>query len=87
MTRTLRLPVASIGHLIALKVLSRNDDTRPQDIIDLHSLLTEATAADLAVAEEALTLITERGYHRDKDLRAEYEQVRARFRPTGSPGE
>src|SRR3954465_6022087 len=29
------VPVATIGHLIALKVLSRNDDTRPQDIVDL----------------------------------------------------
>lgn len=84
-TRTLRLPVASIGHLIALKVLSRNDDTRPQDIIDLRNLLQEATDDDLAVAEEALALITERGYHRDKDLRAEYERVRARFRPAVSP--
>lgn len=81
LTRTLRLPVASIGHLIALKVLSRNDDTRPQDIIDLRNLFVEATNDDLVVAEDALALITERGYHRDKDLRAEYEQVRARFRP------
>jgi hypothetical protein len=68
---------------IALKVLSRNDDTRPQDIIDLRNLMVEATPDDLRVAEASLALITERGYHRDKDLRAEYDQLLARFRPTG----
>jgi hypothetical protein len=48
----LSVPVATIGHLIALKVLSRDDDTRPQDIVDLRALIVEATAADLAMARD-----------------------------------
>jgi predicted nucleotidyltransferase len=31
----LTMGVARVGHLIALKILSRDDDTRPQDLIDL----------------------------------------------------
>lgn len=76
-------PVATIGHLIAMKVLSRNDDTRPQDIIDLRALMIEATADDLMQAEAGLRLITERGYHREKDLHADYAALLARFRPGG----
>ena len=81
--RGLRVPVATIGHLIALKVLSRDDDTRPQDIIDLRALIVEATEADLAMAREGLTLITERGYDRGKRLHADLDGLLARFRPTG----
>jgi predicted nucleotidyltransferase len=81
--RGLRVPVATIGHLIALKVLSRDDDTRPQDIIDLRALIVEATEADLAMAREGLTLITERGYDRGKRLHADLDGLLARFRPPG----
>jgi hypothetical protein len=73
--------VAQIGHLIALKVLSRDDDTRPQDVIDLRALILEATPDDLEMARTALDLITERGYQRDKDLQSDYTALLARFRP------
>lgn len=43
--------------------------------------MIEAAPDDLHLAEESLALITKRGYDRGKDLRAEYEQLRARFRP------
>jgi hypothetical protein len=76
-------PVATIGHLIALKVLSRNDDTRPQDLVDLRALIVEATDEDLATARAALDLIAERGYDRGKDLQAGLVEVLARFRPAG----
>jgi hypothetical protein len=79
----LRAPVATIGHLIALKVLSRNDDTRPQDIIDLRALIVEATEADLAMARDGLALITERGYDRGKSLQTDLDALLARFRPNG----
>lgn len=79
----LRVPVATIGHLIALKVLSRDDDTRPQDIIDLRALIVEATEADLAMARDGLTLITERGYDRGKSLQTDLDALLARFRPNG----
>lgn len=77
------VPVATIGHLIALKVLSRNDDTRPQDIIDLRALIVEASEADLAMARDGLTLITERGYDRGKSLQTDLDALLARFRPNG----
>jgi hypothetical protein len=80
--RDLRAPVAQVGHLIALKVLSRDDDTRPQDIIDLRALIVEATPDDLEMARAALGLIAERGYDRGKDLQADYEALLARFRPS-----
>jgi hypothetical protein len=74
-------PVAQIGHLIALKVLSRNDETRPQDTIDLRALIVEATPDDLELARTSLDLITERGFQRDKELQAEYKALLSRFRP------
>ena len=79
--RGLTAPVAQIGHLIALKVLSRNDDTRPQDTVDLRALIVEATTEDLEMARDGLDLITARGYNRDKDLQAELDGLFARFRP------
>lgn len=64
----LTIPVARIGHLIALKVLSRDDVARPQDFVDLRALLRSASPADLAQAREGIALIVARGYHRDRDL-------------------
>jgi predicted nucleotidyltransferase len=64
----LRLPVASTGHLIALKLLSRDDEQRPQDLVDLRSLLKNASRADLEQAELASGLIMARGYNRGRDL-------------------
>jgi Nucleotidyl transferase AbiEii toxin, Type IV TA system len=75
-------PVAVIGHLIALKVLAQDDETRPQDRVDLQSLLTIATAADLSIAAEALLLVDARGFARGKDLLADLATLRQRFRPS-----
>jgi hypothetical protein len=80
--RGLYAPVAKVGHLIALKVLSRNDDTRPQDLVDLRALIVEATLEDLETARSALTLITERGYDRGKSLHTDLDALLARFRPS-----
>lgn len=66
----LRIPVAGIGHLIALKVLSRDDLERPQDVVDLRALLKVATQSDRDRAREALRLITSRGFNRSRDLLA-----------------
>ncbi|MFF3226725.1 nucleotidyl transferase AbiEii/AbiGii toxin family protein [Nocardia suismassiliense] len=66
----LTLPVATTGHLIALKLLARDDVSRPQDLADLRGLLEAATPDDVSQAEEAVDLITERGFNRDRDLRA-----------------
>lgn len=70
------MPVASIGHLIALKVLAYQPEGRPHDFGDVTALLQRAEAKDLETAIESLALITERGYDRDKDLRSELEHLR-----------
>ena len=71
------VPVATLGHLVALKVLSRDDRTRPRDAEDLRALLAEAGPADVASARAALALVAERGFHRGKDLAAGLERALA----------
>ena len=66
----LTMPVATTGHLIALKVLSRDDTRRPQDLVDLRTLFQVASAADLELARHALGLVSARGYDRGRDLLA-----------------
>ena len=60
--------VATTAHLIATKILSRDDERRPQDRVDLIALLAAATDKDLVEARDALRLIQQRGFHRGKDL-------------------
>jgi predicted nucleotidyltransferase len=67
-TPGLRVPVATIGHLIALKILARDDATRPQDLGDLRALLAEATDDDLALAQRSVELIEKRGFNRGREL-------------------
>ena len=64
------VPVARMGHLIALKVLARDDRTRPQDRVDLAALLARADAAALTEARASLELIARRGFGRGRDLLA-----------------
>jgi predicted nucleotidyltransferase len=77
----LRVPVASVAHLIAMKVLARDDRRRPQDRVDLGALLRVATPDDLRVAREALELIIERGYARDRALVEELERALVELGP------
>jgi len=72
----LSAPIASVAGLIALKILARDDVQRPQDRVDLVALLRVASMSDLAEANRLLRLITERGYDRDKDLAAEFGELR-----------
>lgn len=74
----LRPPVASLGHLIAMKLLARDDRNRPQDHDDLRALVREAGPEDLAVAREAVDLIMARGFNRGRDLPAALESWLAR---------
>ena len=69
--RNLTIGVARTGHLIALKVLSRDDVTRPQDLGDLRALLRVASSAELTRARQSIALIAARGYHRGRDLVSE----------------
>ncbi|MBO0802338.1 MAG: nucleotidyl transferase AbiEii/AbiGii toxin family protein [Nocardiopsaceae bacterium] len=68
-----QVPVARVGHLIALKLLSR-DERRLQDQLDLRALREVATDADLEDARKGVALIVERGYHRDRALEEDFEQ-------------
>jgi len=71
----LRVPVATIGHLLALKLLSRDDRTRPQDRVDLARLARAAARTDLDVARGAVALIHARGFQRDRDLTHDLERL------------
>lgn len=76
-SRSVSLPVASVGHLMALKLLARDDRRRPQDADDLHALAGVALEVDWTVASESITLISERGYARGRDLASSLETLRA----------
>lgn len=70
------VPIATTGHLIALKLLARDDRLRPQDFDDLKALLREASPEDIGQAREALQFIIERGYNRGRgDLVEQLEQL------------
>jgi predicted nucleotidyltransferase len=73
----LTVKVARIEHLVALKVLSRDDARRPQDLVDLRALLRVATTADVDRAREALGLIATRGYHRGRELLSQLDALLA----------
>ncbi len=66
----LAVPVATIGHLLALKTLAGRD----KDLPDFPLLLPHAKAGDIQEAREALDLISHRGYvgDKDRDLQAEF---------------
>lgn len=61
------VPVAQVGHLVALKLLSE-DARRLQDRMDLLALCAELTDADRQLAQRAVTTIQQRGYNRERDL-------------------
>ncbi len=72
-------PVASLGHLIAMKVLSRDDRRRPQDWDDLRALTALAKQDDLEQARAALELIEARGYARDRKLVEAFDALLEEF--------
>jgi len=76
----LSVPVASIGYLIATKVLARDDRKRPQDRVDLASLFACATQQDLALARSVLELVTRRGYARGRELVANLDAALVELR-------
>ena len=68
---SLYVPVARIGHLIALKVLAGRD----KDRADVRLLLEHSERDDLQLARQTLELITARGFNRGKDLLAELTKL------------
>lgn len=75
---SLRMSIATTGHLIAMKLLSSDPETRPNDGVDLLALAGIATDSDWNLAEEAVTLIGERGFARGRDLVTALAVLRAR---------
>lgn len=69
------LPVARIGHLIALKLLSVAPG-RETDHQDLRNLADIAGADEWARSARAVQLIDERGYARGRNLSADLEALR-----------
>lgn len=60
--------VARPGHLFALKLLSADPTTRPQDSIDLKHLAAYLDASEQEAARRAIRLIEVRGFNRERDL-------------------
>ncbi len=69
------VPVASLAHLLALKVLAQEETRRPQDRVDARALLSAARPQDVEQARAALERIRELGFHRGKDLVRELEEL------------
>ena len=71
-----RVPVARLGHLIAMKLLARHDKLRPQDVVDLRALSQAADAAEWKRAATPVAMIEERGFARKRDLRGALARLR-----------
>jgi len=74
---SLQVPVATIPHLIAMKVLARDDRRRPQDWDDLRAMLAEATREEVERSRELLAIIERRGASRGRDLLPSFESLLA----------
>ncbi len=71
----LHAKVATTAHLIAMKVLARDDRRRPQDWDDLRALFEIASAHDIDEARVALGLIGRRGFNRSRNLVVALEEA------------
>jgi len=67
----LSAPVATTGHLIALKILAG----RNQDLTDLGQLIPVASDGDLDTAREGVRLIRARGFNREQDVVADLDKL------------
>lgn len=68
------VPVARPGHLFALKLLSADPTTRPQDSIDLNNLAAYLDPAERDATLKAVRLIEKRGFHRERNLESLMEE-------------
>lgn len=75
------VPVATTGHLIALKLLARDDRRRPADADDLRALAAIAAESDWAQARSAVQVIRQRGYERGRDLEAALDALKEKRLP------
>jgi hypothetical protein len=63
-----------------LKVLARDDRTRPHDRVDLGALLGRADVGAADAGRTSLALVTQRGFHRGRDLLAALDAALREFR-------
>jgi hypothetical protein len=73
----LTMPVAQVGHLLAMKLLSRSED-RPLDQADIDALLGVADEVEFRRLGEAVRMITARGCNRGRDLEAALAELLAK---------
>jgi hypothetical protein len=66
-----RCKIARVGHLIAMKLLSRDDDQRPIDRADLMALVKAAPREEIDRARSAVAMIAARGFARGRKNLAE----------------
>ena len=64
----LLVPAARTPHLVVLKLLARDDATRPQDAMDLRALRKALDASEAAEVRRLAALVVERGFNRDRHL-------------------
>ena len=75
------VPIASLPHTLAMKILSQNDGDRLRDKIDIQMLLAKATSKEIKSTEDALALIQERGFNRGKNLLIEFRESLKKHTP------
>lgn len=75
-------PVARLPHLVAMKLLSRDDEHREQDRSDLRKLVAIASAGELEEVRSLVHLIVARGYNRGRDLQAALDGAVKEWRPS-----
>jgi hypothetical protein len=75
-------PIARTGHLIAMKLLSKEERLRPTDFDDLEALVARADESELARARAGVGLIVERGHARGRNLEADFDAAIAKARAT-----
>jgi len=69
------VPVATIPHLIATKVLARDDRSRPQDLVDLRQMIGSLSPADVPHVHQALARIRALGFDRGRDLEQAFREL------------
>jgi predicted nucleotidyltransferase len=69
------VPVATAGHLIAMKLLAADAVRRPQDLVDLVVLIERAKDQDIRDARDAIQRIHARGFDRGRDLSSQLDAL------------
>lgn len=70
-------PIARAGHLIAMKLLARDDRERPQDFDDIRRLFVAADVNERRRVTKSIALIAERGFSRGRDLAKAWRTLQA----------